>query len=62
MKQTIAFAITLIVFCGLTVAGLASVSIVATVNGEPITSYELEQHSVLKDATNIKLTARQKSG
>ena len=56
MKQTIAFAITLIVFCGLTVVGLASVSIVATVNGEPITSYELEQRILmLKDATNIEI-------
>ncbi len=56
MKQTIAFAITLFVFCGLTLVGLASVSIVATVNGDPITSYELEQRILLlKDATNIEI-------
>jgi peptidyl-prolyl cis-trans isomerase SurA len=57
MKRTIAFAITILTFCGLTFAGWASVSIVATVNGEPITSYELEQRILmLKDATNIEIT------
>ena len=59
MKQTIAFAITFIVFCGLTFAGLASVSIVATVNGEPITSYDLEQRILmLRDATNIEINGQ----
>ncbi len=59
MKRTIAFAITIVTFCGLTFAGSASVSIVATVNGEPITSYELEQRLLmLKDATNIEITEK----
>ena len=56
MKRSIAFAITILMFCGLPLAAWASVNIVATVNGEPITSYELEQRILmLKDATNIEI-------
>ncbi len=43
-------------FCGLPIIGSASVNIVATVNGKPITSYQLEQRILmLKDATNIEI-------
>ena len=59
MKLTIAFAITISIFSVLSFSGLASVKIVATVNGEPITSYEIEQRILmLKDATNIDINEK----
>ena len=59
MKLTNAFAITMVMFSMLPFVGLASVRIVATVNGEPITSYEIEQRILmLKDATNININKK----
>ncbi len=59
MKPTRYFAIGILALYLHSIAGLASVWIVATVNGSPITSYELEQRVLmLKDATNIEINEK----
>lgn len=57
MTQIIRGLATIIALWFVTFPAFAAVSIVATVNGDPITSYELEQRvALLADATNIEIT------
>ncbi len=59
MKRSCGFVLAIFALCWQSANALASVWIVATVNGAPITSYELEQRAlVLKESTNIEINEK----